>query len=83
MPFGLSCVPEMFQRIMVRIFGDIPGVYIYFDDILIGAKNLMEHDNILRLGMQRTRDNTGQERFCKFHGKYYIVQCDLGWKEAL
>ena len=42
LPFGLSCAPEMFQRAMVRIFGDIPGVYIYFDDILIGAKNFVE-----------------------------------------
>ena len=46
--FGLSCAREMFQRTIERIFGDIPGAHIYFDDILIVAKNFVEHNHILR-----------------------------------
>ena len=30
LPFGLSCAPEIFQRTMVRIFGDIPGFIFIF-----------------------------------------------------
>lgn len=41
----------------MQIFGDIPGVYIYFDDILVGAPNIAEHDRILQLVMQRAREN--------------------------
>lgn len=46
-PFGLNCAPEMFQRKMVQIFGDIPGVLVYFDDIAIVASDYVEHDEIL------------------------------------
>lgn len=28
-PFGINSAPEMFQKKMVKIFGDIPGVEIY------------------------------------------------------
>lgn len=55
LPFGLSCAPEMFQRTMVKVFGDIPGVYIYFDDSLIAARELAEHDRILEMVVQRAR----------------------------
>ncbi|XP_036340999.1 uncharacterized protein K02A2.6-like [Rhagoletis pomonella] len=43
-PFGLNCAPEMFQREMVKHFGDIPGVIIYFDDMAIEAEDLEQHD---------------------------------------
>lgn len=55
--FGLSCAPKMFQRPIVKIFGDIPVVYIYFDDILIDARNLVEHDKILDIIIQRAWEN--------------------------
>ncbi|XP_024891008.1 uncharacterized protein K02A2.6-like [Temnothorax curvispinosus] len=43
-PFGLNSAPEMFQKKMIQIFGDIPGVKIYFDDIAISGSDLVEHD---------------------------------------
>lgn len=43
-PFSLCCTPEMFQYKMVQIFGDIPGVMVYFDDVCIAAENETEHD---------------------------------------
>lgn len=47
-PF-VFCAPEMFQRKMVQIFGDIPGVEIYFDDIYISGVDNNEHDKTLLL----------------------------------
>lgn len=35
MPFGLSTAPEIFQRYSETAFGDIPGVIVYCDNVLI------------------------------------------------
>ncbi|XP_055591841.1 uncharacterized protein K02A2.6-like isoform X1 [Uranotaenia lowii] len=56
-PFGISSAPEMFQKRMVQLFGDIPGVEVYFDDILIAGSDFTEHDCILTIVLQRARDN--------------------------
>lgn len=56
-PFGLNNAPEMFQRKMVQIFGDIPGVEIYFDDVAITGANEDEHDRTLALVIERARLN--------------------------
>lgn len=32
-PFGLNFVSEFLQREMIRMFGDIEGITIYFDDM--------------------------------------------------
>ena len=36
LPFGITSASEIFQRKMADILGDIPGVAIYQDDMLIG-----------------------------------------------
>ena len=56
-PFGLNFVPELFQREMIRMFGDIEGVIIYFDDMGICAENEKEHDRIMDKVMERARIN--------------------------
>ncbi|XP_024883540.1 uncharacterized protein K02A2.6-like, partial [Temnothorax curvispinosus] len=56
-PFGLNSAPEMFQKKMIQIFGDIPGVKIYFDDIAISGSDLVEHDRTLAIVLQRARAN--------------------------
>ncbi|XP_062701081.1 uncharacterized protein K02A2.6-like isoform X1 [Aedes albopictus] len=61
--FGLNNAPEMFQRKMVSIFGDIPGVVVYFDDVLIAGLNEEDHDRALALVIERTRQNN-----VKFNG---------------
>lgn len=48
LPFGLSLAPEWFQKINEKYFGNIKGVIIYFDDLLIAAENEQEHDNIVK-----------------------------------
>lgn len=56
-PFGLNNAPELFQKRMVRIFGDIHGVEVYFDDILVGGANETAHDEALSKVMERAREN--------------------------
>ena len=43
LPFGVSSAPGIFQRVMESILGDMPGVVVYFDDILITAPTDEEH----------------------------------------
>ena len=56
MPFGISSAPEVFQKKNEAIFGDIEGVEVIFDDIIIAAKDYHEHDDIMRKLLQRARD---------------------------
>lgn len=56
-PFGINSAPEMFQRNMVKIFGDIPGVIVYFDDVGIMGATEEEHDTALSLVLERARLN--------------------------
>ena len=56
-PFRLNSTLEMFQRKMVQIFGDIPGVEIYFDDLAITGSSLSEHDHTLATVLERARAN--------------------------
>lgn len=56
-PFGISNAPEMFQKRTVKLFGDIPGVEVYFDDLLIAGTDFNDHDKILSLVLERARRN--------------------------
>lgn len=38
LPFGVSSAPAIFQRRMDGLLGDIPGVQVYLDDIIIAEK---------------------------------------------
>lgn len=55
LPFGLSVSPEIFQKYSEQTFGDIPGVVIYCDDLLICAENDEEHDKILTQVFERAK----------------------------
>ncbi|KAL1448662.1 hypothetical protein WDU94_005557 [Cyamophila willieti] len=46
-PFGLSVLPEHFQKLTQNLFGNIPGVKVYFDDIIVGADTQEELHNIV------------------------------------
>lgn len=48
LPFGISSAPEIFQRTMSKILGDISGVVCHMDDILIHAPNKALHDARVR-----------------------------------
>lgn len=51
--FGVSVAPEIFQKYNEKTFGDIPGVIIYCDDLLICANSEEEHDLILKKVFER------------------------------
>lgn len=42
LPFGLSCAPELFQRVMERILINCKGIIVYLDDVLVFAPSLEE-----------------------------------------
>ena len=46
--FGISAAPGIFQRAMEELLKDIPGVFLYLDDILISGANVTEHLERLR-----------------------------------
>lgn len=53
LPFGLSIAPEIFQKINVKYFENVPNVIFYFDDLLIYAESIDEHDKILKEVVER------------------------------
>lgn len=55
LPFGICSAPEVYHRIVTESFNDIPGVFTYFDDIIITGETPEEHDGRLRLVLERGR----------------------------
>lgn len=53
MCFGISCAPEIFMQKIVEMFGDIEGVFPYFDDLIIAAADEEEHDQIVDQVLKR------------------------------
>jgi cleavage and polyadenylation specificity factor subunit 1 len=46
-----------FQRLMDRLFFDIPCVFVYLDDLLVASRSVEEHRAHLRAVLQRLHDN--------------------------
>lgn len=46
-PFGLSVIPEKFQKLTFKYFGNLKGVTVYFDDILCAAETKEELNEII------------------------------------
>ncbi|GBO23467.1 Transposon Ty3-I Gag-Pol polyprotein [Araneus ventricosus] len=57
LPFGICSAPEVFQKKNQKLYGDIKGVEIYFDDLIIAGKNKEEHDKILVEVLERAKEN--------------------------
>ena len=54
--FGVRNAAPKIQRITVMCFDDIPGVFIYLDDIVICGNTIEEHNANLRDFLQRCRE---------------------------
>lgn len=56
MPYGITSASEIFQSIFHMIFGDLEGVIIYVDDLMIWGENEKQHDerveNVLKRAEQ-------------------------------
>lgn len=74
LPFGLSVAPEIFQKYNERAFGDLPGVIIYCDDLLICGEDEKEHDEILRKVFERARIHNVKFNKRKFQYKLREVK---------
>ena len=57
MPFGLMNSGCTFQRVIHEVLRDLPYLFIYIDDILIGSRSLEEHEQHLREVFTRLREN--------------------------
>jgi transposase InsO family protein/predicted aspartyl protease len=58
MPFGLTNAPATQTRLMLEIFGDlVPYILVYFDDILILARDLDHFFQLTRLVATRLKEN--------------------------
>ena len=56
-PFGLKNAGQDFQRLMDSIFGEIPHVYVYLDDLLIASETPEQHLEDLRVVFKALADN--------------------------
>ena len=65
-PFGISSAPEVFQKKTDALFGDIDGVHVMFDDIIIAGNDAREHDQVLQEVLERARVHR-----VKFNGKKF------------
>ena len=54
-PFGLKSAPEIYLQTMSDLFGDLPGVHIYFDDFLVTGETKEELQVNLRAVLVRCR----------------------------
>lgn len=59
MPFGLTNAPATFQSMMNTVLADIliKFALVFFDDILIYSKTMVDHCEHLRIVLQTLRDN--------------------------
>ena len=53
LPFGLSCAPAVFHKLIEQLVGDIPGVACYLDDIVVTGRSEQDHLNNLQKTMDK------------------------------
>ena len=51
--FGIKCASELYQSIMSEMIEDITGAEVIVDDILIWRTTLEEHDQRLKLVLDK------------------------------
>ncbi|XP_044005925.1 uncharacterized protein K02A2.6-like [Aphidius gifuensis] len=57
LPFGICSAPEVFQKRVLPTFGDIEGVFVVVDDLIIAAKTVEEHDKAIKKVFERAKQN--------------------------
>ena len=56
LPFGISIANEVFQRRMMDVLGDLEGVVVYQDDILVHGSSMTIHDERLEKLLARIKE---------------------------
>ena len=66
--FGVSCAPEMYQRVIQQVFEGCEGVRNTNDDIIVHGRTVDEHDRRLEKAMERIQDKglMLKKEKCKF-----------------
>lgn len=54
--FGISCAPEMFQKILEQILSGCSGCMNFIDDIIVHGRSKEAHDNNLKVVMARLKE---------------------------
>ena len=67
--FGVSCAPEMYQRVIQQVLEGCDGVRNIHDDIIVHGQTTEEHDKRLEEAMERilNRGLSLNKEKCKFH----------------
>ncbi|GFU49546.1 transposon Tf2-9 polyprotein [Nephila pilipes] len=60
LPFGIVSAPEVFQKRNQKLFGDIEGVEIYFDDIIVAGYNEDLHHAIMSKVLEIARSGVAK-----------------------
>ncbi|XP_063366408.1 uncharacterized protein K02A2.6-like [Cydia amplana] len=56
LPYGINSSGEIFHKVMSDLFGDLPGVLIFVDDILVFGSNQKEHNERLENVLKKARE---------------------------
>lgn len=56
-PFGIKCIPENFQKIMVETLSGLPSTAVFADDICVTGKDRATHLANLSSVLQRLKEN--------------------------
>ena len=73
MPAGLCNASSTFQRLMDEIFGDLPFVFCFIDDLLVASTSAEEHQKHLKIVLERLE---------KFGLVLNLEKCVLGAAEV-
>jgi hypothetical protein len=74
LPRGLKTSPDIFQRIMYELLGDIPHLQVYIDDIVIASNwTFEEHAAIMEQVLERLQ----KANFRANLGKFYFGESKL------
>ena len=73
MPYGINSATEIFQYCFEQIFGDLEGVCIMIDDLLVWGVNEKEHDERLKKVLDRARER---------NEKFNLKKCNFKTNEV-
>ncbi|UYV61067.1 K02A2.6-like, partial [Cordylochernes scorpioides] len=68
-PFGITSAPEIFQRKMTQLLGNIEGVVCFMDDIVVYGSSLEEHNERVRQVLKKIQEEgmtLNPEKCCQF-----------------
>jgi len=55
LPFGLNSANEVFQKKVYQVFGNLEGVKVMYDDVLIYGATIEQHNSRLKKALERAR----------------------------